>query len=280
LDTRVKLVSFVSLIIGAVVIKNVAFYGALFIVLAALVLLSKIPLKLYLVRSSFIPLFSVLLALPLPFIMPGIYLTFIHLYGFQYLTVSFEGLYTAIGFVLRVWLAAGFAVLLISTTKFSNIAIALRKMGAPEILTTLLLITYRYIFLFADEALSMVQARNMRSFNKESRIHKMKVIGQMIGSLFVRAYERGEEVYYAMISRGYIGKMKSYHSTEKLRVKDVAFLALILTFVAGLIVIDMISFPFAVLNYSNLTFLVIDLVIKKVYIFTNFTRTYWGYLIV
>lgn len=279
LDSRVKLISFFSIIICAVMLENIVFLGALFILLMSLVLLSRIPLKLYIVRASFIPLFTVLIALPLPFIISGNILTIIHVYGFNYLTVSFEGLYRAIIFVSRVWISVGTAILLVSTTKFSDIAMALRKMGAPELFITLLLITYRYIFLFADEALSMVRARNMRSFGKEGLIKRIKVVGQMIGSLFLRAFERGEQVYYAMLSRGYVGKLET-RTKLKIRKTDVAFLSLTFAILFSLILTNLIAFNFTILNYSYFTYLVIDLVREKVYIITDFTRTFWGLLIV
>lgn len=276
LDPRVKLISLVSIIVCAVLLENVIFSGILFIILSILVLFSRIPLKLYAVRTSIIPLFSLIIALPLPFIVTGTPLAIIHVYGYTYLTVSFEGLYRTIVFVSRVWIASGSAILLISTTKFSSIAMALRKLGAPELFTTLLLITYRYIFLFADEALSMIQARNLRSYGKEGFLKRIKVVGQMIGSLFIRAYERGENVYYAMLSRGYIGKLESYRQ-QKTRKRDVAFLILVLALVSGLIAMNFLAFRFTVLNNYYFSYLVIDSVIKKVYIITDFTRKFWGY---
>ncbi|MBS7249233.1 MAG: cobalt ECF transporter T component CbiQ [Candidatus Freyarchaeota archaeon] len=278
LDPRVKLLSLVAIIFCAVALENAVFFGALLVLLLVLVLISRIPLKLYLAKASFIPLFSLIIVLPIPFIVSGNPLTFIHLYGYTYLTVSFEGLYRAIVFVLRVWVATGSAILLISTTKFSSIVMALRKLGVPEIFASLLLITYRYIFLFAGEALFMVQARNMRSFGKESILQRIRVVGQMIGSLFIRAYERGEQVYYAMLSRGYTGKMDSFRS-QKMKKKDAAFLALVLALVFVLIFVDLAAYNFTIFNYSHFTFLVIDFVMKKMYAFTDFSRSFWGLLV-
>lgn len=279
LDPRVKFLSIVSIIFCAVTLENAVFLCGPLVILTVLVLLSRIPLKLYLVRASFIPFFSLIITLPIPFIVSGNPLTFIHVYGYTYLTVSFEGLYRTIVFVLRVGVASCAAILLISTTKFSSLAVALNKLGVPELFTSLLLVTYRYIFLFAGEALSMVQARNMRSFGKESVLQRIKVVGQMIGSLFIRAYERGEQVYYAMLSRGYVGKIES-HQSHKMGMRDAAFLSIVLALVFGLIFVDMIAFNFMIFNYSHFTYLVIDFVVKKMYIFTDFTRTFWGFLVV
>lgn len=125
----------------------------------------------------------------------------------------------------------------------------------------------------------MIQARNLRSYGKEGFLKRIKVVGQMIGSLFIRAYERGENVYYAMLSRGYIGKLESYRQ-QKTRKRDVAFLILVLALVSGLIAMNFLAFRFTVLNNYYFSYLVIDSVIKKVYIITDFTRKFWGVLIV
>ena len=41
-----------------------------------------------------------------------------------------------------------------------------------------------------------------------------KVIGQMIGTLFLRSYQRGERVYLAMVSRGFDGRAVSLGRTQ------------------------------------------------------------------
>ena len=44
-------------------------------------------------------------------------------------------------------------------------------------------------------------SRNLMSSNRWQRL----VVGNMIGALFIRTYDRGERVYHAMLSRGYQG---------------------------------------------------------------------------
>jgi cobalt/nickel transport system permease protein len=50
----------------------------------------------------------------------------------------------------------------------------------------------------------MKRARDSRSFGGRWLWHS-KVIGHMIGWLFLRSFYRGERVYLAMLSRGYNG---------------------------------------------------------------------------
>ena len=53
---------------------------------------------------------------------------------------------------------------------------------------------YRYIFILMDEVMRMRQARDSRNFGG-GRQRQVQTVGNMIGTLFLRSYERGERVY-------------------------------------------------------------------------------------
>jgi cobalt/nickel transport system permease protein len=42
-------------------------------------------------------------------------------------------------------------------------------------------------------------------------VWQAKVVGNMVGALFIRSYERSERVYLAMQSRGYTGNIAHVH---------------------------------------------------------------------
>jgi cobalt/nickel transport system permease protein len=50
----------------------------------------------------------------------------------------------------------------------------------------------------------MQMARDSRNFGMNHR-NIFRTMGNMIGMLFVRSYERAERIYAAMLSRGYSG---------------------------------------------------------------------------
>jgi cobalt/nickel transport system permease protein len=52
----------------------------------------------------------------------------------------------------------------------------------------------------------MKRARDSRCFGGRW-FWQSRVIGQMVGTLFLRSFHRGERVYLAMLSRGYQGTM-------------------------------------------------------------------------
>jgi len=62
----------------------------------------------------------------------------------------------------------------------------------------------RYLWVLIDEFAAMKRAalsRNLMGGKHWQRV----VVGNMIGSLFIRTYERGERIHQAMLSRGYEG---------------------------------------------------------------------------
>lgn len=94
--------------------------------------------------------------------------------------------------------------LLTLTTSVPELLNALVQLRVPPLLVATLASMYRYISVLVGEINAMQRAavsRNLMSSNRWQRL----VIGNMIGSLFIRTYERGERVHQAMLSRGYQG---------------------------------------------------------------------------
>ena len=54
----------------------------------------------------------------------------------------------------------------------------------------------------------MKQARDSRNFGGK-RLWQIRTIGNMIGTLFIRSYERGERIYAAMMARGFDGQTRT-----------------------------------------------------------------------
>jgi cobalt/nickel transport system permease protein len=93
---------------------------------------------------------------------------------------------------------------LVLTTSIPSLLHALISLKMPPLLVAILASMYRYIAVLVDEFTSMQRAarsRNLMSHPKRQRT----IIGNMIGSLFIRTYDRGERVHQAMLARGYQG---------------------------------------------------------------------------
>ena len=50
-----------------------------------------------------------------------------------------------------------------------------------------------------------------------SLVWRIKVVGSMAGQLFLRSYERSDRIYNAMLSRGYVGHLRTLKKHEMLR---------------------------------------------------------------
>jgi cobalt/nickel transport system permease protein len=96
-------------------------------------------------------------------------------------------------------------VVLTATTPFPELINALRGLWAPEIVVLLLSFTYRYLFVLADEFQKLRRAHDMRGY-RGRWLWQASSIGNLIGAMFIRTYERAERIYVAMISRGYEGR--------------------------------------------------------------------------
>lgn len=70
--------------------------------------------------------------------------------------------------LLRVSLTVSSVLLLIASTGFNAVCMAMVKLGMPRIFAVQLLMLYRYIFVLVDEGVRMYQARALRSFQKKA----------------------------------------------------------------------------------------------------------------
>ena len=119
---------------------------------------------------------------------------------------------------------------LILTTAIPDLFQALLALKMPPLLVAIMASMYRYIDVLGREFTTMKRAaisRNLMSNGKMIR----SVMGNAIGSLFIRSYERGELIYQAMLARGYQGVPTTW---ETVSYKNQDIFALIFT---GIIVI-------------------------------------------
>ncbi|MGQ9718249.1 MAG: cobalt ECF transporter T component CbiQ [Nitrososphaerales archaeon] len=207
IDPRVKVFSFTAFILVAIVSKSILPLITLITMTFILSIASKIPLRFFTLRTTFALIFVALIALPLPFITPGSPIATIGNNGYQ-ISITSEGVFKALQFVLRVWACITPLILLVLTTRFSSLIHSLERFRVPRVFTNMMSVTYRFIFLFIDEAYRMILARESRTVRRESCLRAMKALASMMSTLFIRSYERGERVYLAMMARGYEGNIR------------------------------------------------------------------------
>ena len=76
----------------------------------------------------------------------------------------------------------------------------------PPLLIAILGSMYRYLDLLVEEFTVIQRAAIARNLLAGKRWQRL-VIGNMIGSLFIRTYDRGDRIYRSMLSRGYQGAL-------------------------------------------------------------------------
>jgi len=120
------------------------------------------------------------------------------------LRLSSTGLYAAWGIVVKGTLGVAASLTVAATTTSRELPVALSRLGVPGAVTSILVLMIRYIDLLAAEANRMRMARLSRGDSPRA-LHQAAAIARSVGVLFIRAYERGERVYVAMMSRGFDG---------------------------------------------------------------------------
>ena len=110
--------------------------------------------------------------------------------------------------------------LLIATTSMDSLCAGLRKLHVPAILTTLLLLTYRYIGLMIEQVSIMTESYALRAPN-QTGIH-FSAWGSFLGQLLLRSQDRAQELYESMLLRGFSGEFY-YARIPNARVKDYLF---------------------------------------------------------
>jgi cobalt/nickel transport system permease protein len=114
---------------------------------------------------------------------------------------------------------------------------AAHALRVPGTFIHILLLSYRYLFVLADELNRLRRAVRVRGFRPRMDRHTYRTVGHIIGTLVVRGTERAEGVAYAMRCRGFDGQFRSlatFHTT----VTDVAFFVVVVAAAAGVIAWD------------------------------------------
>jgi cobalt/nickel transport system permease protein len=132
------------------------------------------------------------------------------------LSISGAGLRIALTAVLKAWVSVQASIVLITYADAPTIVTALRRMKLPDAIATSAGLTIRYLELLRDEARRMLRARTARSASPvgvgRERVGgsiswRARTTGNLVGSLFLRAYARAQRIEEAAASRGATGPL-------------------------------------------------------------------------
>jgi cobalt/nickel transport system permease protein len=225
LNARIKII-FLSLLIVANVstpAKNYFAFALYLVILGGITAFSKVPLEHILRKSMVIIPFVVMISIFLPFIKTSEISGGISL-GISAIQIYPSKLLLLWNVLIKSFLSVVALILLSSTTGFADLLKGLRSLGMPQVLLNMFNFFYRYIFVLVEEVQRVKRARDARCFRGKT-LKQALTIGNMIGIIFLRSFERGERVFSAMCARGYDGKIVGSQD-KSLSFQDYAILSL------------------------------------------------------
>ena len=150
-----------------------------------------------------------------------------------------HGLEAAARLCLKVVTLLTLALVLWATGPPAETFKAARALRVPGVFIQLTLLTYRYLFLLAEELGRLRTALRVRGYRNRPNLHSYRTVGHVAGTLLVRSYERAERVGQAMRCRGFDGQFRSL-AAARTRAADVLFFAALTGAAAGLLIWDLL----------------------------------------
>jgi cobalt/nickel transport system permease protein len=201
LPPEVKIAAMVLFTLAVVATPREAFwaFGGYALLVTGVAVLARVGLRWLLLRAT-IELPFVLFAFVLPFLGAG---ERVQLVG---LSLSVDGLYGGWNILAKGTLGVLASLLLAGTTTTRDLILGLDRLRCPQVLTQIATFMLRYLDVLVGEARRMRVARVSRGDDPRF-LWQLRGFAAGVGALFLRAFERGERVYLAMVSRGYSGRM-------------------------------------------------------------------------
>lgn len=247
LDPRGKIITFLALLIATAITRRLTVMAAIYLLTIALALASRIPIVFFIKRVwLFIPLFTGAIALPaiFNFITPGQPILTLFTFAapiswgpFHFpatIAVTQQGLHGAEIFILRVATSVSLSVLLILTTEWSRLLQALSALYFPKVAILIFGMTYRYIFLFIKVAEEMFLARRSRTVGRTNTREQQNWLSSRLGFMLNRSYKLSNDVYLAMLSRGWTGHAR-FLDDFKFQWRDAAWAVFTIIFIGTII---------------------------------------------
>lgn len=210
-----KLVGLGALIFAFSSVQTLVLLPAMGIATGILFKLSNLPMGFWWQRLRLPGLFLLGLVVALPFLTGE---SVIVQWGI--LRLTWEGLLAVALIAGRFVCILTLGLILFGTAPFLETIAALRRLGLPPILADMILLSYRYIYEVGDYFQTMKKSVRLRGFRGDRpNIATLRTLSSLAGSLIIRSYEQAEQVYKAMVMRGY-GQPQRTAKRDRLRPQD------------------------------------------------------------
>jgi len=219
LDPRWKLAALVPAMLATAILQSLLMIGFVFAFSALLLAGARLPRRFVVPRLLALGLFLTPFMLVLP------------------LLEGRDGLLAATRVGGKASAIYFFGLVLTATASFSRTVQAAQGFGMPRLVARVMLLSYRYVYVLADEFIRIRTALRTRGFRNRPNRTSYRVIGSVAGTMIVRGAERGERVAWAMRCRGFDGRCRSLAEFVTRRV-DIAFLVTVVAVVGGALAFD------------------------------------------
>ncbi len=152
----------------------------------------------------------------------------------------FRGFEAFLAMLMRIVSSTLVLLVMVLTTASADLSNALRRLGLPKTFISMIAMTYRYLFLYGDEARRMTRARESRGVGHGRSLlnrHVLQTISSTAGLILVKAYGRASRTHRAMLARGYSGEVVG-GKRLRMAVPDGALLAGVSVFAAFLLLVN------------------------------------------
>ena len=226
LDARVKLVTLLGLLVVTALARSVVVLLVTYAAVLALGVASRLSLVFFIKRVwLFIPIFTGIVVLPatLNLITPGTIVVPLGTWFGHEVGLTSEGLHGAAIIIVRVAVSISLVVLLTLTTPWTRLLAALRALFVPKIFILVLGMAYRYLFHLLGSVTDMYTARTSRTVDPDVGVASgRRFVAASAGALFGKAHALSDEVYLAMLARGYDGNARTLKAF-RIRTLDVVW---------------------------------------------------------
>lgn len=128
----------------------------------------------------------------------------------QTVGITKEGILGVVMLTLRVVNSLSLSFLILYTTSFHEIIKALKVFKVPDAVLMIITLTYKYIFIFAKTVEDMHLAKKSRMVGGASNTEARRWIAGRIALMFRKTQQRCEDMFKAMIGRGFSDTIKLY----------------------------------------------------------------------
>ncbi len=242
MDPRAKIMCMLFLLIAIFIPAGYVGYAILLTIVFVVVLMSKIGLP-YIFKAMKPMLFMMifLFVINMLVIKRGNLL-----FELGWFSIYDEAIFQTLYIVIRLLLMISITTLLTATTKPLDLTLGIedllgpfQKIGLPShIIAMMISIALRFIPTLIEETQRIMKAQASRGvdFEEGKFMEKIRSILSLIVPLFISAFQRAEDLAYAMEARGYAPENKrTRYKLLKLRAFDVVAMIFCVLVIAGLV---------------------------------------------